>query len=81
MKAQLSVIIPQLEEFRSKKEERKKQFLEVRSQIQKLSSEKTGYPSELGVELLSSDEEDLSLGRLDDYRAQLQALQREKVGF
>jgi protein regulator of cytokinesis 1 len=102
LRAQLSAITPQLEEFRSKRDERAKQFLDLKSQIQKLSKEIQGDPAaappvdaqvnlsamQLNVtastpaqDSCSSGDElaDLSLRKLEEYRAQLQALQRDKV--
>ena len=77
LKAQLSAIAPQLEEFRSKKQERIKQFTEVISQIEKISNEIKGVHAT--SEHWSSNEEDLSIRRLDELRDRLQVLQKEKV--
>lgn len=79
LKEQLASVTPQLEELRLRKEERVKQFNEVKAQIEKLRGEISGYSQQNGV--LSStngEEEDLSLRKLDEYHAHLQALQKEK---
>lgn len=79
LKGQLSAITPQLEELRLKKEQRIKQFAEVKSQIQKICSEISGSSSQLSdSELVSDNRDDLSVRRLDEHHAQLQSLQKEK---
>jgi protein regulator of cytokinesis 1 len=77
LKAQLAAIAPQLEEFRSKKEERMKQFAEVALQIEKISGEISGGND--SSQHRPSEEEDLSIRRLDELRDRLQGLQKEKV--
>jgi protein regulator of cytokinesis 1 len=62
------------------KEERVKDFSDVQSQIQKICGEIAGnlnLNDQTGTPAV--DEADLSLKRLDEYHAQLQELQREKV--
>lgn len=49
----------------------------MQSQIQKISSEIAGTREQ--VESLTVDESDLSLKKLDEFQAQLQELQKEKV--
>lgn len=73
-------IHPQLEELRKKKEERLKQFAEVKERIEKILIEIAGS-SELGDAacFATSVEEDLSQGRLEEYHVHLQALEKEKV--
>ncbi|XP_074319605.1 65-kDa microtubule-associated protein 3-like [Silene latifolia] len=77
LKEELSVITPQLEHMRNRKIDRKKQFLEVIGQIQKLSTEL--YGSE-GVDLSKADvnENELSLRKLEELQTQLQSVQEEK---
>ncbi|KAI3517599.1 hypothetical protein L1887_16814 [Cichorium endivia] len=73
LKAELRAIIPELEEMKKRKSERRNQFLEVLEQIQKLKMEI--YATSLKTVL---DESDLSLRKLEELRAQLQALEKEK---
>ena len=77
IKEQLAAIAPTLEKLWKQKEERVKEFSDVQSQIQKICGEIAGK-----VNLNESpvvDESDLSLKKLDEYQAQLQELQKEKV--
>lgn len=78
LKGQLASITPQLEELRLKKEQRIQQFSEVKSQIQKISSEISGSSAEPCEFELVENGDDFSIRRLDEYHAQLQALQKEK---
>lgn len=77
LKKQLAVISPLLENLRIKKEERMKQFSDVLLEMKKLNAEIAGYSSH--NDSLRLDEHDLSSRRLDEFRAQLQILQKEKV--
>lgn len=77
MKEQVASIAPQLEELRQKREERGRQFAEVKGQIRKILGEIAD--SAVDAALFPNSEHDLSLRRLDEYHAQLQALQKEKV--
>ncbi|KAL2903616.1 65-kDa microtubule-associated protein 3 [Bienertia sinuspersici] len=77
LKEELDTILPQLEEMRKSKIERKSQFLDVICQIQKVSTEiygSSGHDSTTTV----VDENDLSLRRLEELQNQLQTLQKEK---
>nr|XP_027110444.1 65-kDa microtubule-associated protein 3-like [Coffea arabica]XP_027110445.1 65-kDa microtubule-associated protein 3-like [Coffea arabica] len=77
LKAELRAILPQLDEMRKRKCERKNQFLEILEQIQKIKCEiyrSTGYPPANTV----LDETDLSLRKLEELQTELQALQMEK---
>ncbi|XP_021746682.1 65-kDa microtubule-associated protein 3-like [Chenopodium quinoa] len=77
LKEELDAILPQLEEMRKSKIERKNQFLDVIGQIQKVSTEiygLSGYDSCTVV----IDENDLSLRRLEELQNKLQSLQKEK---
>lgn len=77
LKEELRAILPQLEEMRKRKSERRHQFIEVQEQIQKISNEIDAY-----AECMSSkpdvDESDLSVRRLEELHRQLQMLQKEK---
>lgn len=72
---------PLLDELRVKKMERLKQLIEIRSQIEKISGEISGYTHMNDSPACPADVEelDLSLRKLGDYQAQLRALQKEKV--
>ncbi|KAG9445984.1 hypothetical protein H6P81_012112 [Aristolochia fimbriata] len=79
LKEQLDSITPALREMQLRKEERVNQFLEVQTQIQKISAEIEGNTEldALPVDV-TVNENDLSLKKLDEYRAELQRLHREK---
>ncbi|OIT39668.1 PREDICTED: 65-kDa microtubule-associated protein 1-like [Nicotiana attenuata] len=76
IKEQLAAIAPVLEKLWEQKDDRIKEFFDVQSQIQKISSEIAGTREQ--VESLTVDESDLSLKKLDEFQAQLQELQKEK---
>ncbi|KAK9133135.1 hypothetical protein Scep_012663 [Stephania cephalantha] len=79
IKEQLAAITPELEQLWKKKEERKKEFADVQSQIQKLCGEIAGnleLSEQEGTPAV--DENDLSLSKLDEYHSQHQELQKEK---
>lgn len=79
IKEQLAAIAPVLEQLCKQKEERIKEFTDVKSQIQKIRGEIAGI-LKIG-ELMEKpvvDEVDLSLKKLDEYQSQLQELQKEK---
>lgn len=77
LKEELRKIVPQLEEMRKRKSDRKNQFLEVLDEIRNISNEIQGT-----LEYISSktvDETDLSLRKLEELHRQLHTLQTEKV--
>ncbi|RAL37779.1 unnamed protein product [Cuscuta campestris] len=76
IKEQLAAIAPVLENLWAQKEEKTKEFLDVQSQIQKISSEISGNTDQLEHPIV--DETDLSLKKLEEFHAQLQELQKEK---
>ncbi|CAA7400812.1 unnamed protein product [Spirodela intermedia] len=82
LKEQLALVAPLLDELRLKKMERLKQLIEIRSQIEKISGEISGYTHLNDSPGCPADVEelDLSLRKLSDYQAQLRALQKEKSG-
>lgn len=77
IKEQLAAIAPALEKLWKLKEERIKEFSDVQSQIQKICAEIVGDSKH--SESPSVDETDLSLKKLEEFHAQLQDLQKEKV--
>ncbi|KAJ4829110.1 hypothetical protein Tsubulata_032893 [Turnera subulata] len=80
LKQKLAFVTPVVEDLRMKKDERMKQFADIRSQIEKISGEISGYtcPSSSLMSTLTLDEEDLSLRKLNEYQAHLRTLQKEK---
>ncbi|GAA0145422.1 non-motor microtubule binding protein [Lithospermum erythrorhizon] len=76
LKEELEAIKPQLEEMQQRKNERKSQFVEVQSQINSILMELYGSNDRFSHVLI--DENDLSLKRLEDFRNQLNELQKEK---
>lgn len=76
LKEQLNAITPALQEMQMRKEARVKQFMEVQSEIQRIASEIAGHT---GNEIVTLNEEDLSLKKLEEYQNELQRLKREKV--
>ncbi|KAG0629549.1 hypothetical protein M758_1G111600 [Ceratodon purpureus] len=77
LKDQVAAIGPHLEELRRRKEDRARQFLEVKTEIAEICEEIAGNYGELG-EVDVPEEKDLTLRRLDDYHGQLETLQKEK---
>lgn len=76
LKAELRTIIPQIDEMRKRKTERKNQFIEVNGEIQSIKNEIYGGDYALKDEAVN--ETDLSLRKLEDLHGELQALQSEK---
>lgn len=57
-----------------------KQFSDIRSQIEKISGEVSGYGSTVSsMSVLNLDEQDLSVRKIMEYQSKLRALQKEKV--
>ncbi|CAL9117747.1 unnamed protein product [Musa textilis] len=80
IKEQLNLVTNTLEHLRTKKEERVKKFADVLLQIEKISVEIREYAHQhdtVGGPVVM-DEHDLSTRKLDEYHAQLRALQKEK---
>lgn len=70
-----------VEELKKKKDERLKQFDDVKAQIEKISGEIFGFHSvnnSLSITTVE-DEQDLSHRRLNEYQTHLRTLQKEKV--
>lgn len=81
MKEKLASVAPLVEDLRVKKEERMKQFSDIKAQIEKISGEISGYNhlNNAPVSSLTLDEHDLSVRKLTEYQAHLHTLQKEKV--
>ncbi|XP_022735076.1 65-kDa microtubule-associated protein 3-like [Durio zibethinus] len=77
LKEELSKILPQLEEMKKKKIERRNQFLEVLEQIEKITNEIYGSTESVSSKTVV-DETDLSLRKLEELHSQLHELQIEK---
>ncbi|MFS7929617.1 putative microtubule-associated protein, MAP65/Ase1/PRC1 [Helianthus anomalus] len=73
LKAELRAILPELEEMKKRKSDRRHQFLEVLEQIQKIQKEINATSSNIVL-----DETDLSLRKLEELNTKLQTLQKEK---
>jgi protein regulator of cytokinesis 1 len=84
LKEKLASVTPLVEELKKKKEERVKQFIDIKAQIEKISGEICGTFSVNDVSVSSTggvDEQDLSIRRLNEYQTHLRSLQKEKVGI
>ncbi|XP_044494224.1 65-kDa microtubule-associated protein 6-like isoform X4 [Mangifera indica] len=79
LKEKFASIAPLVDDLRIKKEERMKQFSDIKTQIEKISGEISGYDN-LNNSLINLflEEEDLSIRRLADYQTHLLTLQKEK---
>ncbi|XP_031475832.1 65-kDa microtubule-associated protein 8 [Nymphaea colorata] len=77
LKQQLDSITPALSEMKKRKDDRVKQFQDVRTQIQRISSEISGNEEPETLEW-DVNQGDLSLKRLEDYKIVLQKLYKEK---
>lgn len=80
LKQKLASVTPLLEDLRMKKDERMKQFSDLRTQIEKINGEISGYSSQSDTMMnsLTLEEQDLSTRRLSEYQTHLQTLQKEK---
>ncbi|XP_022146451.1 65-kDa microtubule-associated protein 6 [Momordica charantia] len=81
LKEKLASISPLVEELKTKKEERLKQFGDIKAQIEKISVEISGYShlnDHMIINSLTMEETDLSLRKLNEYQSHLRALQKEK---
>ncbi|ONI31905.1 hypothetical protein PRUPE_1G338100 [Prunus persica] len=80
LKEKLASVAPLVEDLRVKKEERMKQFSDIKAQIEKISGEISGYNhlNNAPVSSLTLDEQDLSVRKLTEYQAHLHTLQKEK---
>lgn len=82
LKEKLAAVRPMLEDLRLLKDERMKQFVDIKAQIEKMSGEISGYSDQLNKAMLGSlalDEQDLTLRKLNEYQTHLRSLQKEKV--
>ncbi|KAI3458258.1 hypothetical protein Pfo_014921 [Paulownia fortunei] len=77
LKAELRAILPQIEEMRKRKSDRKNQFIEVKEAIQSIKNEIYG-PGGYASNDTAVDDTDLSLRNFEELHRELQALQKEK---
>ncbi|KAL6580505.1 hypothetical protein OROMI_008529 [Orobanche minor] len=77
LKAELGAILPQIEEIRKKKSDRKNQFVEVKKEILSIKNE-IYSPGGYFLNDTAVDENDLSLRYFEELQRELQALQKEK---
>ncbi|KAG2301713.1 hypothetical protein Bca52824_030364 [Brassica carinata] len=81
LKEKLAAVTPLVEDLRIQKEERVKQFSDIKTQIEKISGEISGYSDHLNKTMISSlnlEEQDLTLRKLTEYQTHLRTLQKEK---
>ncbi|XVE92139.1 hypothetical protein REPUB_Repub01dG0071300 [Reevesia pubescens] len=79
LKQQLDSITPALRDMRLRKEERVNQFQAVQGQIQKISAEIAGQSEyDDSISIVTVNENDLSLKKLEEYQNELQRLHNEK---
>ncbi|KAG7032596.1 65-kDa microtubule-associated protein 6 [Cucurbita argyrosperma subsp. argyrosperma] len=82
LKEKLASVTPLVEELKTKKEERLKQFADIKAQIEKIGVEISGYSNHLNdhtiINSLTLEETDLSLRKLNEYQTHLRTLQKEK---
>ncbi|XP_043721779.1 65-kDa microtubule-associated protein 6-like isoform X2 [Telopea speciosissima] len=76
LKEQLASVSPLVEDLKMKKEERIKQFSDLKAQIEKISGEISGYTQPNGA--VTMEVQDLSLRKLTEYQTCLHNLQKEK---
>ncbi|KAL8157662.1 65-kDa microtubule-associated protein 6-like [Apium graveolens] len=79
LKDQLMLLTPVVEDLKLKKEERMKQFSDMRAQIDRITVEISGYSYLVNSGLtLDMEEQDVSLRKLNEYQTCLRELQKEK---
>lgn len=85
LKEKLASVAPLVEELKKKKDERLKQFEDIKAQIEKISGEIFGihpgneaWTNDAVSNTRVVDEQDLSLRRLNEFQTHLRSLQKEK---
>ncbi|XP_058078302.1 65-kDa microtubule-associated protein 6 [Magnolia sinica] len=80
LKEQLASVAPLVEDLRIKREERIKQFAEIKTQIEKINGDISGYfhSNDVVANHFNVDEHDLSLRKLNEFQTHLRTLQKEK---
>ncbi|KAG2396591.1 microtubule-associated protein [Vigna angularis] len=79
LKQQIATIRPVLEDLRSKKDERIKEFLKIKSQISQICDEIAGCGQYKSVTDSDVNQSDLSSKKLGELKSHLQELQNEKI--
>uniref|UniRef100_M1CVU9 PLE n=2 Tax=Solanum tuberosum TaxID=4113 RepID=M1CVU9_SOLTU len=79
LKEQLGLIMPLVDDLKAKKDERVKQFADIKTQIEKITSEISGSCNIVNsFSTLNLEEHDLSTRKLSECQSHLRALQKEK---
>lgn len=79
LKEQLGLIMPLVDDLKAKKDERVKQFADIKAQIEKITSEISGCCNLVNsLTTLNLEEHDLSMRKLSECQSHLCALQKEK---
>ncbi|KAH0756948.1 hypothetical protein KY290_020441 [Solanum tuberosum] len=79
LKEQLGLIMPLVDDLKAKKDERVKQFADIKTQIEKITSEISGSCTIVNsLSTLNLEEHDLSTRKLSECQSHLRALQKEK---
>ncbi|TMW86909.1 hypothetical protein EJD97_020714 [Solanum chilense] len=79
LKEQLGLIMPLVDDLKAKKYERVKQFADIKTQIEKITSEISGSCNIVNsLSTLNLEEHDLSTRKLSECQSHLRALQKEK---
>ncbi|KAK4373396.1 hypothetical protein RND71_008780 [Anisodus tanguticus] len=79
LKKQLGLIMPLVDDLKAKKDERVKQFADIKAQIEKISGEISGSCNIINsLSTLNLEEHDLSTRKLSECQSHLRALQKEK---
>lgn len=76
LKGQLMIVTPLVEDLKLKKEERIKQFADIKDQIEIINGEILGYSQITNT--VNLEEQDLSTRKLGEYQSHLRSLQKEK---
>jgi hypothetical protein len=79
LRDQIANVTPLLETLRLRREERVRQFSDIRSQIETIRSELSDSQQVTISGSTVNDEQDFSVRRLNEYQAELKSLQKEKV--
>lgn len=79
LKEQISAIKPTLEELRSKKQERIREFSELQSQVVRICAEIAGNGQNTSSSDPQVNESDLTVRKLGELKSHLRELQNEKV--
>ncbi|XP_054788068.1 65-kDa microtubule-associated protein 3 isoform X2 [Prosopis cineraria] len=77
LREELEIVLPELEEMRKRRSDRRNQFIEVQEQMQGISNEIYG-PRESAPIKSIIEESDLTLRKLEELHRQLHTLQKEK---